>query len=81
MRRFIIRDEKTKKIIKNSHTTLDFNSLNAAKIYMSSTPFGASNFWEVYDSEEEEVVFSYIRHYNMGKNDKGYRPYINLRCF
>lgn len=59
LKRFVIRDDETKKIKRNALFPLDFRSLNAAIIYMSSSPFGVANFWEIYDRREEEIVYNY----------------------
>ena len=53
-RRFHIRDMDTKEVKES------FTSETAARNYLNTMKFGLSNFYEVYDSENFEVVYFLI---------------------
>lgn len=54
---FHVRDIETKKIKKK------FRSITSAKRYLQSLNFGLRNYYEIFDNQEQEVIFKYI-HYD-----------------
>jgi len=58
-RRFIIRDIETKKTNYLNHRKMEFNSLQSAKDLLCWFPFNLGYYYEVYDTENEEIAFSY----------------------
>lgn len=65
MKRFIIRDVKTKEIKtinystgrkKEDLITLDFSSTSAALEYLSSMGFGLGDYYEIYDTKEDIII-------------------------
>lgn len=62
MKRFVIRDSESKKIVKgwDGKILLDFNSLSSAKIYFLSIPFQMNLYYEIYDNLNNKIVLQNI---------------------
>ena len=58
--RYFIRDRETKKVLKT------FRSRTTAKSYFVNMDFGLKEYYEIYDSDMEQVVFS-TDNYHPGK--------------
>jgi len=54
---YLIRDLESKKPLIRENKEMFFNTLTAAKLYINSMNFGLARFYEIYDLENQEVVY------------------------
>jgi len=57
MKRFIIKDKETKKIKRMNYKLLDFASYTSARDFLTSMKFGLGFYYEIFDDQEQEIVF------------------------
>ena len=58
-RRFIIRDIETKKQKRLNNRCIEFTSISSAKDFLVWLPFFNGNYYEIFDTKIDEVVYSF----------------------